>query len=410
MAKLTVKKVEALIKAGSEKTQRHADGEGLYLVVPASGIASWMLRFTSNKKRREMTLGKVKDLSLSDARLEAATKMKQVREGFDPLLQRKRAEQESIKTVNDLFDDWYPTLVKRLKFPNIPQRIYTKDIAPHIGDIPLDRITARDIRTAITAINDSGRPTIANDALGHCKQLFNHGMKLDLLQGNPASAFTVRDAGGIEQSKDRALSEEELTEFFRIARENSTSFSRDNYLACALLVCLGVRKSELCEARWDEFDLEEGLWNLPKARSKTNVGFTIPLAPEVLQWLEELKIRGFGSEYVFPSRRSSKSPHMGPDTLNRAITKLFGHEAGKKKQPPNLMGDMPHFTVHDLRRTCRTLLAKQGTPGEVAERCLNHKLKGVEGIYDQYDYLEERRVALKLLSNKLIKLINTDYP
>ena len=405
MAKLTVKKVEALIKAGGEKTQRHADGEGLYLVVPASGTASWMLRFTSNKKRREMTLGKVRDLSLANARLEAATKMKQVREGFDPLLQRKRAEQESIKTVNDLFEDWYPTLVKRLKHPNIPKRIYTKDIAPHIGEVPLDQMTARDIRTTITAINDSGRPTIANDALGYCKQLFNHGIKLDLLSSNPASAFTVRDAGGIEQSKDRALENEELAEFFRIARENSTSFSRDNYLACALLVCLGVRKSELCEAKWDEFNLEEGLWHLPAERSKTNVGFTIPLAPEVLNWLEELKIRGFGSEYVFPSRRASKSPHMGPDTLNRAITKLFGHEAGKKKQPPNLMGDMPHFTVHDLRRTCRTLLAKQGTPGEVAERCLNHKLKGAEGIYNQNDYLEERKEALNKLARHICTIL-----
>ena len=96
---------------------------------------------------------------------------------------------------------------------------------------------------------------------------------------------------------------------------------------------------------------------------------------------------------------------MGPDTLNRAITKLFGHEAGKKKQPPNLMGDMPHFTVHDLRRTCRTLLAKQGTPGHVAERCLNHKLKGVEGIYDQYDYLEERTTALLQLALSIDKLI-----
>jgi integrase len=405
MAKLTVKKVEALIKAGGGKTQRHADGEGLYLVVPASGTASWMLRFTSNKKRREMTLGKVKDLSLANARLEAATKMKQVREGFDPLLQRKRAEQESIKTVNDLFEDWYPILVKRLKHPNIPKRIYTKDIAPHIGEVPLNQMTARDIRTTITAINDSGRPTIANDALGYCKQLFNHGIKLDLLSSNPASAFTVRDAGGVEQSKDRVLENEELAEFFRIARENSTSFSRDNYLACALLVCLGVRKSELCEAKWDEFNLEKGLWHLPAERSKTNVGFTIPLAPEVLKWLEELKIRGFGSEYVFPSRRASKSPHMGPDTLNRAITKLFGHEAGKKKQPPNLMGDVAHFTVHDLRRTCRTLLAKQGTPGEVAERCLNHKLKGVEGIYNQNDYLEERKEALATLAITVHKLI-----
>lgn len=408
MAKLTVKKVESLIKAGGNKTQRYADGDGLYLVVPSSGTASWMLRFTSNKKRREMTLAKVKDLTLANARLEAATKMKQVRDGFDPLIQRKRAEQESIKTVNDLFNDWYPTLVKRLKYPEIPKRVYTKDIAPVIGDIKLDQISARDIRTTINAITAAGKPTIANDALGYCKQLFNHAIKLDLIAGNPASAFTVRDAGGVEKSKDRALTSSELKQFFDTAKKNPMSFTRDNYLACTLLVCLGVRKSELCEAKWEEFDLEKAVWELPKERSKTNVGLSIPLALPVIQWFEELKMRSCGSDYVFPSRRASKNPHMGPDTLNRAITKLFGHEPGKKKQPPNLMGDMPHFTVHDLRRTCRTLLAQQGTPGYVAERCLNHKLKGVEGIYDKYDYFEERKVALEKLALTVQNIISIE--
>ncbi|ELA6600758.1 tyrosine-type recombinase/integrase [Vibrio alginolyticus] len=398
MSQLTVKKVEALIKTSGDKTKRYGDGSGLYLIVPHSGYPSWMLRFTSNKKRREMTLGKVSDISLRDARLLAAEKMKQVREGFDPLIQRKRAEQEKIKTVNDLFSDWYPSLEKRLKHPNIPKRVFLKDIAPHIGDIPLEQVNARDIRTTINAITAAGKPAIANDALNYCKQLFNHGMKLDVMQGNPASAFTVRDAGGVEKSRDKALTTEELKQFFNTAKQNPMSFTRDNYLACALLVCLGVRKSELCEARWEEFDLEKAVWELPKERSKTNVALTIPLATTVLEWLEELKVRSLGSEYVFPSRRSSKNPHMGPDTLNRAITKLFGHEPGKKKQPPNLMGDMPHFTVHDLRRTCRTLLAQQGTPGHVAERCLNRKLKGVEGIYDRHDYFEERRQALNMLA------------
>lgn len=401
MGKLTVKKVDALVKAKAEKTQRYADGDGLYLVVPASGLPSWMLRYTSNKKRREMSLGKVRDVSLQDARLDAAAKMKQLRDGFDPLLQRKRVQQVQIKTVNDLFEDWYPTLVKRLKYPDIPKRIYTKDIAPHIGEILLDQVTARDIRFTINAITNSGRPTIANDALGYCKQLFNHAIKLDLMNGNPAAAFTVRDAGGVEHSKDRALTPEELNQFFSTAKAYQTSFGRDNYLACALLVCLGVRKSELCEAKWQEFDLEAGVWMLPKERSKTGVALDIPLAPVVVTWLEELKIRGCGSDFVFPSRRASKRPHMGPDTLNRAISKLFGKEPGKKKPAPNVMGDMPHFAVHDLRRTCRTLLARQGTPGHIAERCLNHKLKGVEGIYDRYDYFEERKEALSALANSL---------
>ena len=91
---------------------------------------------------------------------------------------------------------------------------------------------------------------------------------------------------------------------------------------------------------------------------------------------------------------------MGKDTLNRAITKLFGKEPGKKQQPENKMGDLAEFTVHDLRRTCRSLLAELGVPGHVAERCLNHKLKGVEGIYDRYDYYEERKQAL----NKVAEL------
>ncbi len=97
---------------------------------------------------------------------------------------------------------------------------------------------------------------------------------------------------------------------------------------------------------------------------------------------------------------------MGKDTLNRAIAKLFGKEPGKKPQPENRMGDITEFTVHDLRRTCRSLLAAVGVPGHVAERCLNHKLKGVEGIYDRYDYFDERKEAIIKVANLLGPAIN----
>jgi len=96
---------------------------------------------------------------------------------------------------------------------------------------------------------------------------------------------------------------------------------------------------------------------------------------------------------------------MGPDTLNRAISKLFGRETGRKKQPPNKMGGVEHFTVHDLRRTFRSLAAAEGVPGHVAERCLNHKLKGVEGIYDRYDYFEERKLAHQKVADRIEPVI-----
>ncbi len=403
MAKLTVNGIKSLAK---NKVGRHPDGGGLYFVVPATtsggpGIPYWMLRYSFNKKRREMTLGKYSDLSLAEARAEAALKMKQVREGQNPLALKKQSEMQEIKTVNDLFEDWQKDNRKRLKHWNIPERVYRKDIAPLIGELNLDQVTARDIRRIITSINESGRPTISNDALLYCKQLFNHGIKLDVVGANPASAFQVSDAGGVEKSRDRALTLDEVTRVFNTFREHQHVFTRDNYLACALLVLLGVRKSELCEAKWSEFDLNEAIWELPKERSKSGVGLTIPLPDLALEMITELKVRSSGSEYVLPSRRQAKRPHMGEDTLNRAIAKMFGHEPGKNTNPPNLMGDMEYFRVHDLRRTCRTLLASIGIPGHVAERCLNHKLKGVEGIYDRHDYFDERKDALRQLSDYL---------
>lgn len=408
MGKLTVKNLESFANPKEEnrnKTKIYSDGGGLYFVVPKKGSPYWMLRYTYNKKRRELTLCKYDDISLADVRLEAAKKMQLLRSGVDLMLAKKRSKQEKMATVNDLFSDWHKGNVKRLKHPGIPERIFRKDISPHIGEHKIEDITARDIRHIIHKIAESGRPTIANDALMYCKQLFNHGVKLDLIAANPAGAFSVSDAGGVEKSKDRFLTTDEITAVFAIFRENITSFTRNNYLACTLLLLLGVRKGELTEAKWNEFDLEKKIWSLPKERSKSGVGIDIPLPALAIKWLEELRILAFDSEYVFPNRRSSKRPYMGADTLNRAISKLFGREPGRKVQPPNIMGDIEHFTVHDLRRTCRSLMAKLSVPGHVAERCLNHKLKGVEGIYDRYDYFDERKEAHDKLANLLEEII-----
>ncbi|GAA5192748.1 tyrosine-type recombinase/integrase [Ferrimonas gelatinilytica] len=406
MGKLSAKGAQSIVKAG--RPGRYGDGEGLYLMVPQSGLPYWMLRYTLFGKRRSMTIGKQANLSLADARAQAAQLKQKILQGEDPITMRNAEKQVVFRTVDDLFIDWYQDLEKRLKHPTIPKRIYTKEIQPSIGQYPLDKVTPLEIRNIIRAVADTGRPSIANDTLMYLKQLFNHALKLHLLMHNPAAAFKVDDAGGLEKSRTRALTLDELDQAFKVFKEHSTSFTRDNYLACALLVTLGVRKTELTEAKWEEFDLGEALWRLPEDRSKTGSAITIPLPPPAIDWLQELQIRACGSDYVFPSRRSAKNPHMGKDTLNRAIAKLFGQEPGKKKQPPNRMGELEPFTVHDLRRTCRSLLAAEGVAPHVAERCLNHKLRGIEGVYDQHDYLEERREALTLVANTINALVTTN--
>jgi len=407
-AKLNDKQVKSLLRKG--EPGRFAAGNGLYFRVSNEGSGFWVVRYTANGKRREITLGKYPELSLANAAAETAKLKAEVKQGIDPLAEKKRPDGVKIQTVNDLAADWLKNdIEKRLKHPQIPRRVYENDLAPRFGELSLNRVSPLDIRHAIEAITASGRPTVANDALGYCKQLFRHGIRLDLMKSNPADAFTVHHAGGVEQSRSRALAIDELTTVFRVFRENADQFTRENYLAAALLLVLGVRKGELIAAKWSEFSDDGKLWNIPEERSKTGVAITIPLPSVAIGWLEELHLRACGSEYVFPARRASKRRgYISDDTLNHALAKLFGLKVRPGEPPANKLGEagIEHFTIHDLRRTCRSLLASAGVPGHVAERCLNHKLKGVEGIYDRYDYLDERREALQKIADQLTPIIN----
>ncbi len=317
------KQIKAVIR--NRLPGRYAAGEGLYLRLSAEGTSSWTVRYTIHGKRREITLElPYPALSLADARAETISIKAKVKKGEDPLAERAREKSVEYKTVDDLAADWLKGCEKRLKHPDIPKRVYSKDIAPSIGGLSLEHVNARDIRATIAKIAASKRPSIANDALMYCKQIFRHGIKLDVIQSNPADAFTLSDAGGIEKSRDRALSITELKALFKTCRTNSDKFTRDNYLAMALLVLLGVRKGELIAAQWSEFNFKKKSWNVPDDRSKTGSGFSVPLPDLAIQLLEELRVRASDSEFVFPNRRASKRfPHVSPDTLNAAIKKLF---------------------------------------------------------------------------------------
>ncbi|MGV6851613.1 MAG: tyrosine-type recombinase/integrase [bacterium] len=393
--KLTHKEIQSMLKI--KKPGYYAAGNGLYLRISKERTGFWVVRYMIHKRRREIRIGQYPRMSLADANAQAANIKLDVQNGRDPQVEKKKAQNPQFSTMDDLAEDWLQDCEKRLKHPNIPRRAYEKDIAPLIGDYPINEVSPTDIRTIINKVAESGRPTVANDVLMYCKQLFRHGIKLDLLRHNPAEPFNVGDAGGVEQSRSRALSFDEVKTLFAALHEYSDQFTRENYLATALLVTLGIRKGELISAQWDEFDTRKQLWHIPEERSKTGASITIPLPNEAMAWLKELHIRASGSAFVFPNRRASKRfGHISLDTLNAAIQKM--HREDK-------LG-IPHFTVHDLRRTCRSLLAAEGVPGHVAERCLNHKLKGVEGIYDRYDYLDERREALQKIASKLVPIIN----
>jgi hypothetical protein len=155
------KKIQGFVK-GDPK--RHPIGSGLYLVVRSSATPYWMLRCTSNGKRKEMTLGQYPNISLAEAKADAAIKKQEVNRGADPLLVRKLIKTQSIKLVDDLYEDWFKNdIVGRIKSSHIQKRIYTKDIKPVIGGIPIEKVSPLQIREILQTIR-STRRTVATDA------------------------------------------------------------------------------------------------------------------------------------------------------------------------------------------------------------------------------------------------------
>lgn len=403
MPNLTVKQVNTLAKGQHSKT---SDGNGLSFVVPKRGEPYWSLRYTFNEKRREKSLGKFGQLTLAEARGEAETIRAMLREGIDPLSLSSLTKNSGM-TFNELFQDMYENkLLKRLKRPDIPKSKYDNNVAKFIGHLKVEQVNAFHIRDILNIVTDSGRTTVANDVLDLLKNLFKHAIQLNITLNNPASAFSYKDAGGHESSRERVLTIDEVEQAFSVFRKYPESFTRDNYLACCLLVVLGVRKSELIQAPWHEFDLDNAVWHLPKERTKKNFrAIKIPLPSLAVEWLKELRVRSHGSSYVFPARRKSSKPYMGSDTINSAINSLFGIDRSKKVQPPNRMGDLEHFRVHDLRRTFRSIAAGMKFQDDHLERCLNHQISKLDEIYNKHDFFEERKEIHQAVCIKITKYL-----
>ena len=269
-----------------------------------------------------------------------------------------------------------------MKHPQKVKGVLDKWIYPKLGKIHLADITAAHVVDCIENIINSVSPTDANDARRHIKNILRYGLVLGRLPVNVAADIDQDIAGFTEQARNRHLTISEIKKLFTVMEKNREWFDRNNELATRLLLMLGVRKNELIAATW----------SIPSERSKTKNGFTGPLPPVAIEYLNEIQIRACGSKFVFPSRRRGrrKAGYIFTDTLNAALH--------------NLEIDIDPFTVHDLRRTMRTQLSALGIRYEVAERCLNHTLKGTARIYDQHDFLDDRRDALQRWTVVMISL------
>jgi integrase len=163
---------------------------------------------------------------------------------------------------------------------------------------------------------------------------------------------------------------------------------RRNALTIRILLASAVPSAELYQARWGHVDLDEAQWHIPK--SKTGAAMDIPLAPIVVDWFKELRTLAGASAFVLPAHSRGRAArqvgdtHVSKDTNREAIG--YWLDADKPA--------VRRFTPHSLRSTMKSHMRALGVPRDISEMCLNHKLSGVEGIYDRHTCFEERKDAL----------------
>ncbi|WP_411703544.1 tyrosine-type recombinase/integrase [Edaphovirga cremea] len=404
MPKLTDMQIRAWIKVG-ERFAGRADGGGLYLCFPKNYSSPfWRFRYKFTGKARAMVIGSYAELSLAKARETAKELSARVSLGYDVAGEKQERKSEALEKmeheknalrVSALAAEYFERqILPRWKHPDILRRRIDKDINPSIGHMKVEDVKPRHIDNMLKSIVDRGAPTIATDVLRWTRRIFDYGIKRHTLEINPCSAFEVSDAGGKEVARDRWLTRDELIRLFQSMR-TAKGFSRQNELTFKLLLALCVRKMELCAARWEEFDLDTAIWHLPEERSKNGDAIDIPLPPPAVEWLKELHTFSCNSAWVLPARKMQNRmiPHIQESTLPVALAKVRSE-----------MSDIPNYTIHDFRRTARTHLAALGVDPVVAERCLNHRIKGVEGIYNRHQYFDERKAALSLWAGLLVAL------
>ena len=402
MPKLTDMQIRAWIKSG-ERFEGRADGDGLYLRFRKEDKTPfWRYRYKLVGKARTMMIGSYSDFSLAKARDIAKELSARVALGYDVAAEKQERKAEAIAKieaeknaihVSELAAEYYARQIETTyKHPELFRSSLQKNIVALIGKMKVEDVRPRHIDSILQDVLQRGSPTVANDVLRMLKRLFDYAVVRGMIEVNPAISFGSKDAGGKEQGRKRALSRDELIQFFKALRRGR-GISRENELTFKIILALGVRKMELCAAEWAEFDLKNAVWHLPGIRAKNGDDIDIPLPQPVIEWIEEIRLFAGDSRWLIPARRARTTSHVSRATLNMVMPAVL------KEMP-----DVEPFSIHDLRRTMRTQMAALGIDPVIAERCLNHKIKGVEGIYNRHQYFEERKAALAQWCDLLVAL------
>jgi len=347
---------------------------GFALRVTADGKKAFSYRYRSpiDRKQRRMSWP-YPAYTLSEARKEAEAVVRAIGRDEDPAPKPRDKDTITVPgTVGALCDAYVKQyLRKRVRRWKPAEGEIDNHIRPHLGSVRLDKIERAHVRQMIAAIEPT-YPVAANRALARLKAVFNWGLENDLCSEDPTQGVKKPTR---ERPASRILDDGELAEVWRAC--DALSYPARQYFR--MLVLTGQRRDDLRCMAWEEIDFPLRNWVIPALRYKSDRSHLVPLTDAMIELLEQMPFKEKGG-YVF-------SMTAGEVAYGNLV---------KPKRKLDQRSGVTGWTLHDIRRTVRTGLARLGTRPDIAERVIGHSVGGRLGeTYDLYSYRDEKLDALK---------------
>jgi integrase len=356
------------IKPGSSRTDHYdAIVRGLGLRVATSGTKTWFVMKRIDGSNRRITIGRYPAIPLQDARKKAEALVADIAVG-KPLAKAPEL------TFGAAMEDWFTREQAAKRSATEKRRALAKDVLPAWGKRKLASITKQDVRTLLDSVVDRGAAIHANRLLAALRRFFNWAVERDLIDASPAAGIKPPAK---EVSRERSLTRDELAAIWKATETMDYPFGP--YIR--MLILTGQRRNEVAGAKWNELDLEKGMWTIPGERAKNGKAHLVHLGAEAIATLHAIP-RHEGRELVFTT--TGTSPISGFSRAKEALDKASG---------------VRDWRIHDLRRTFATLATGDlGIEPAVVDKILNHSsgaVTGIAAVYQRAQYLDKRKEAME---------------
>ncbi|ENU92736.1 hypothetical protein F971_01723 [Acinetobacter vivianii] len=363
--KMALTDVECKKALPKEKQYRLSDSNGLSLIIDPKGGKYWALRLTVDGQRKSKALGQYPELSLKKAR-EIALDIKYK-------FSRVEAVDELKPLFKEVAEDWFENQRETWSSKHISNvRASLDELYIALANKRINQIQAPDILQIIKKIEARGSLEVAKRTLSRCGMVMKYAIAHGYRYDNPASDLVY----ALKNKKVKnlaSLSESEMPEFLR--RIKTYPADAQTHHAIILIMLTGVRVSELLQARWDEFDLDERKWDIPAERMKNGLPHRVPLTDMMIDELQALRLT-HNQDLLFPHRLNNKQAMRSESIL--AVIKRSGY-AGR-------------MTTHGFRSLFSTVVNESNlfNPDAIERQLAHVPQNRIRSAYNRAQYWDER--------------------